>query len=187
MRTAFYSSGGNVAVTATTFGALKANTWYFVNTWHDSVNNIVGIAVNGISTTSAHTYGVRGAAHPFVIGGYETTGTMNGRIDEVAMWKRVLTADERQRLYEDGLDKTNDSVVGGINRTIDTTTKFEGTGSEGLSIGSPQVDSSTVALWHMDETSGSGAYIKDSTANANNGTPTGTTVVDGFYGKGRSF
>ncbi|MBI3384566.1 LamG domain-containing protein, partial [Candidatus Gottesmanbacteria bacterium] len=68
-----------------------------------------------------------------------------------------------------------------------TATKMEGTGALRLAVGSPQVDANTVGLWHMDETSGSGAYIKDATANANHGTPTGTSVVDGFYGKARSF
>jgi hypothetical protein len=76
---------------------------------------------------------------------------------------------------------------GRIYRTRDTATKIEGTASEKLTLGAPQVDGSTVGLWHLDETSGTGAYIKDATANANHGTPTGTSVVDGFYGKARKF
>ena len=142
VRTAFYSSGGNITVTAQLL-APQSPTWYFVTTGMIP-NNIVGIAVNGISTTSAHTYGVKNAAHPFVIGGYETTGTMNGRIDEVAMWKPVLTAGERQRLYEDDLDKTNDSVVGGINRTMIPQPNLKERDQKGSP--SPEVDSSTVAL-----------------------------------------
>ena len=54
-------------------------------------------------------------------------------------------------------------------------------------VGAPKVDANTVGLWHMNETSGTGAYIKDATANANHGTPTGTSVADGFYGKARKF
>ncbi|KKT91319.1 MAG: hypothetical protein UW91_C0034G0002 [Parcubacteria group bacterium GW2011_GWF2_45_11] len=69
----------------------------------------------------------------------------------------------------------------------ETTIKQEGSGSTKLTLGAPQVDGNTVALWHMEETSGTGAYIKDSTANANNATPTGTTVVDGIFGKARKF
>jgi len=65
--------------------------------------------------------------------------------------------------------------------------KQEGTSAMQLTAGRPEVDSGTVALWHLDETTGTGAYIKDSTANANNGTPTGTTVVNGFFGKARNF
>lgn len=66
--------------------------------------------------------------------------------------------------------------------------KMEGSGSLKQIIGQPQADGNTVGLWHLDETGGTGAYLKDSTANANNGTPTGPpAVVNGFSGKARSF
>ncbi len=74
-----------------------------------------------------------------------------------------------------------------LTKTDESTIKMEGNGSLKSTVGAPQVDGNTVALWHMEETSGTGAYIKDATANVNHGTPTGTTVVDGFYGKARSF
>jgi hypothetical protein len=54
-------------------------------------------------------------------------------------------------------------------------------------------DASLFGLWHMEETGGTGAYIKDSSGNKDgsgnsyHGTPTGTTVVDGIFGKARSF
>ena len=56
-----------------------------------------------------------------------------------------------------------------------------------LTTGALQADGNTVGLWHLDETGGSGAYIKDSSSYANNGTPTGTTVVNGISGKARKF
>jgi len=65
--------------------------------------------------------------------------------------------------------------------------KQEGTSALQIQTGRLEVDPSTVALWHLDETSGTSAYIKDSSANANNGTPTGTSVTQGVSGKGRSF
>ncbi|KKU57535.1 MAG: hypothetical protein UX80_C0014G0002, partial [Candidatus Amesbacteria bacterium GW2011_GWA2_47_11b] len=183
------SGGTDTTVNADAFGGPTTGTWYFVTAWYDATAATANIQINNgaINTTSSAVTPFDGSGDFNLGRTADNTNYMDGRLDEVAMWKRVLTADERKRLYEDGLDKTNDSVVGGINRSIDTTTKFEGSGSEKLTIGAPQVDSSTVALWHMDETSGSGAYIKDSTVNANNGTPTGTTSVDGFYGKARSF
>ncbi|MEK7263930.1 MAG: FG-GAP-like repeat-containing protein [Bacteroidota bacterium] len=46
-------------------------------------------------------------------------------------------------------------------------------------------DANTVLLLHCNETSGTTAY--DSSGNANNGTATGTTIVDGKFGKARSF
>jgi len=68
-----------------------------------------------------------------------------------------------------------------------TTTKIEGSGSMKIQTGLLQADPATVGLWHLDETGGTGAYLKDSSTNANNGTPTGTSVVDGISGKARSF
>ena len=65
--------------------------------------------------------------------------------------------------------------------------KMEGSGSMKLTTGILQADANTIGLWHMDETGGTGAYLKDTTANANNGTPTGTTIVNGISGKARSF
>jgi hypothetical protein len=53
----------------------------------------------------------------------------------------------------------------------DTNIKMEGTSSLKIQTGIGQTDVNTVALWHLDETSGTGAYLKDSTSNANNGTP----------------
>ncbi len=69
----------------------------------------------------------------------------------------------------------------------DSTLKIEGAGSERCLIGQSQADAGTVGLWHFEETGGSGAYIKDSSGNGNNGTPTGTTAANGISGKGRSF
>ncbi|MBI3189344.1 MAG: VCBS repeat-containing protein, partial [Ignavibacteriales bacterium] len=46
-------------------------------------------------------------------------------------------------------------------------------------------DANTVLLLHMNETSG--GTVADSSGNGNNGTATGTTIVDGKFGKARSF
>ncbi len=46
-------------------------------------------------------------------------------------------------------------------------------------------DAHTVGLWHMNETSGT--TVNDSSGKGNNGTATGTTIVDGKMGKARSF
>lgn len=70
----------------------------------------------------------------------------------------------------------------------DTVLKMEGTGSAKMTVGVPQSDANTIGLWHMEETSGTGAYIADSSGNGNNGTPgSGATVINGHAGKGRQF
>lgn len=45
----------------------------------------------------------------------------------------------------------------------ESTTKMEGTGSLKIQTGVPKADGNTVALWHFDETSGSGSYLRDAT------------------------
>ena len=90
-----------------------------------------------------------------------------------------MTVAERTQLYSDGLD-LHGVGSGRDYRQADTTTKIEGTGSEKLQIGAPQVDANTVALWHMEETSGTGAYLKDSastTASPNVGDGADGTVT----------
>ena len=72
-----------------------------------------------------------------------------------------------------------------VGTTIDTTTKIEGTASEKIAIGAPQVDAFTRGVWHLEETSGN---ANDSSGNANTLTANNTPgSIDGFYGKGRSF
>lgn len=48
-------------------------------------------------------------------------------------------------------------------------------------------DTNTVGLWHLDEFSGTGAYFKDSSGNALDGTPSGTLSYSGILGLARNF
>ncbi|MFZ2026353.1 MAG: LamG domain-containing protein [Microgenomates group bacterium] len=45
--------------------------------------------------------------------------------------------------------------------TSDTTTKIEGSASQKLTTGKAPTDTNTVGIWHLDETGGTGAYIKN--------------------------
>lgn len=108
------SSNGAVTTTldATTFGAASINTWYHVVAWHDSVNNLLGIAINGVSDTAAYSSGVFNSTAAFTLGGLWNNTTFiypfNGRIDEVGFWKSAagnggaLTAVQRAALYNGG-------------------------------------------------------------------------------------
>lgn len=90
---------------ADTLGSPQINTWYFVVAWHDSVNNTINIQVNnGTIDSTAYTDGVHeSTTHLFVGGRIETpTSTWSGRIDEVGIWKRVLSAGEKTVLYNGG-------------------------------------------------------------------------------------
>lgn len=84
----------------------------------------------------------------------------------------------------------NSSIWSGIpvSTASETTIKVEGLGSIKTTVGSPLVDANTVALWHFDETSiGTGSTTYDSSENENHGVATGTTLIEGFYGKARNF
>jgi Concanavalin A-like lectin/glucanases superfamily len=91
-------------VDANTLGAASTGTWYHVVCWHDSVNNQIGIAVNGGSAdTAAYSGGVTDAAGDFRIGASPTQSLYwDGLIDEAGFWKRVLSSAERLVLYNGG-------------------------------------------------------------------------------------
>jgi hypothetical protein len=92
---------------ANTFGAVPTATWLHVVAWHDSVNNLVGISVNaGTPDTIAHTGGVRDSTQAFEIGRFNSANYFNGRIDQPAIWKRVLTAADRTWLYNAGAGRS---------------------------------------------------------------------------------
>lgn len=114
----FRVSTGTASVTVddSTLGAPATGTWYFIVAWHDSVNNQIGISTNaGTAVTAAHSTGVQSAALPFEIGrdAGDTTRDFNGLIDEVALWKRVLSGAERTELYNSGNGRDYAYVAGG--------------------------------------------------------------------------
>lgn len=90
------------SVTASSFGALSAATWYWICVWHDAGNNEIGISINNSATnvTSTST-GVADTAAGFRLG-----MDLMGRQDETGFWKRLLTADEKATNYNGGLGKT---------------------------------------------------------------------------------
>lgn len=65
--------------------------------WHNSVNNTINIQLNnGIVQTASYSGGVTDTTAALSIGAYaDKTWEFNGKIDEVALYKRTLTAPER--------------------------------------------------------------------------------------------
>ncbi|TMJ00815.1 MAG: LamG domain-containing protein [Alphaproteobacteria bacterium] len=107
-RFSVWVGGLRVNVTGTAFGALAANTWYFVLGWHDSVNNEIGLRINGSEFTASHSGGVDPAPSgcPFWLGtdsaGIYGPAGWNGSIDGVYFWSRVLDSGERASMYNSG-------------------------------------------------------------------------------------
>lgn len=94
---------GDNYVWADALGSPSVDTWYFIVGWYDSVGNTVNIEINGLSdSANAGAFDPSGNGS-FLIGWQGTQGYyMDGLIDEVGVWRRMLTSDERAQLYNDG-------------------------------------------------------------------------------------
>ena len=66
---------------------------------------------NGTPTTASYTAGVVDSTYPLSIGGHvNSTYIFNGRIDEVTLYKRVLSASERSWMYNSGTGRAYSEV-----------------------------------------------------------------------------
>ncbi|MCK5021433.1 MAG: LamG domain-containing protein [Candidatus Peribacteraceae bacterium] len=97
-------------------GAPDAGTWYFIVAWHDSVANTLNIQVNnGTPDSQAYSNGCNDNVTGFKIGGGtyngSASGYCDGLIDEVGVWNRVLTSDERTALYNGGAGVSYDDLL----------------------------------------------------------------------------
>lgn len=100
----------NTAATVTTgvnadnLGAPSTGVWYFVACWHDDTASEIGIKVNdGTANTASTSGGIRDSTTNFQVGARPGPGNYHdGLIDQVTVWKRVLTAGEITTLYNSG-------------------------------------------------------------------------------------
>ncbi len=93
---------------AVTFGSPSTGTWYWVCAWHDSVANTINICVNNGTIDSQADGGGTDTNKGFAIGRQgdysgDAQAQWNGNLNQVAMWKRVLTSGERISLYNSGV------------------------------------------------------------------------------------
>ncbi|RJQ30478.1 LamG domain-containing protein [Candidatus Parcubacteria bacterium] len=160
-------------------------TWYHFALVRSGSN--FNIYVNGKALSLTETTAIStlpNYAAPFLIADANANGTvppLNGRMDEfriskgIARWTSNFTPPPRP--YGSNVKAENE-----------TTIKQEGTASTKLTLGAPQIDGNTVALWHFEETgTTTGTYLYDETANNNDATTTTATTrpVDGIFGKAR--
>ena len=187
-------------LTLTTNSYFVNGSWNHVACTYDGVNKKV--YVNGAeAATKAYTQTLQtNPAGTAIIGAYGsgTSYFFNGKIDEVKISNVGRSAEEIAESYRAGRDKyislnnfsaTDLSSKASLPFYIAADrpgTYLTATIGES-NFANYQPDANTVALWHLDERSGSGAYIKDSSDNANNGSTTSTTHVEGKIGKGRLF
>jgi len=101
----FRVSNNGVAVkTAVTTASISSGTYGFVVAYHDSVNNLIGVSLNGAAAqTASHTTGVLAGSAEFRVGSLGTDAAfLNGDLDQVGIWKRVLSSAEITTLYNSG-------------------------------------------------------------------------------------
>ncbi len=90
----------NKDVTSTT--TVTNGTWYFLVAWYDDDANTINLQVdNSVVDTTTGIGALNFTGSPFRIGAFSRTPSnfWDGRIDEVAFWKRILTQKERNVLY----------------------------------------------------------------------------------------
>lgn len=93
-------SSGAVFVDATTFGAPAVDQWYCVTGWYDPSSGTINIQVNGGAVNSqAFSSGIYDSTSSFVLGRLATVYFLDARMQNVGVWKRVLSESERDSLF----------------------------------------------------------------------------------------
>ena len=179
----------NVAWNATSQVAVTAGQWYHVALTYSGttlcfyLNGVIVYAAS-VSSTGSGSYTTQ-----TVIGrGTATAQTyFAGAIDEVKIYNVAKTADQ---ILED-YNATSTYYVNYNLSSTDLSSKtsvpfYIASDQPGSNISAIlgesafanyQTDANTVGLWHLDDISGKGAYIKDYSGKGNDGTASGTTYT----------
>jgi hypothetical protein len=95
-------------IASDTIGDVPQDTWLHTFTWYDSSDDTINMEVNmsGINTTVMASGGNSGAQVPFFVAkGFFANGNpeyFTGIIDELGIWNKVLTGNERNTIYNNG-------------------------------------------------------------------------------------
>jgi hypothetical protein len=105
MRFATFGPSSSKSVVSTV--ALSTATWYFVQAWHDASTDEIGIRVDDSESfqTESHSDGIRDSGNNFRIGQTHNVSLSSqwyGRIDSASVWKRRLSSDEFDHMYNSG-------------------------------------------------------------------------------------
>lgn len=192
-------SGTTAGTTVTATGTLTNNEWNHYAVTQSSSGAVI-IYKNGVQVGSGTTtLPVQIARSSNYIGrsNWTADGYYGGMMDDVRILNRPLTPDEIAESYRMSKDLYLTKEISNNDLSTDTKIPFwiasDQLGNNlDLMIGNSkyanyQADEFTKGLWLLDEPTGASSYIKDSSGNGNNGTPTGTTYVEGKIGGARSF
>lgn len=116
------SQDGNVttSILSTNYPAPVAGEWYYVLAWHNASADTLNIRVNNWPTnTLSYASGVwTGGTAPLAIGQINSAAFMDGVVDEVSIWKRVLNTNEQATLYNVGNGTTYPTFYGSMARVV---------------------------------------------------------------------
>ncbi len=99
-----YAVSATKSVTST--GTDGAGAWHFLVGYHDSVNNLIGISVDGGAFQTSATGGANSTPDSaFMLGGWVGHNFLSGRVDEVGVYSLVLTQAKVTALYNGGAGK----------------------------------------------------------------------------------
>ena len=103
--------GVNPAVQVGTANSFSSSTWYHVVLLVDRSTDLIQIYVDGNLEGQASILGLGGFDNSQFSLGKRATTYYNGKIDDVATWKRVLTPTEISNLYNSGTGDTPENVA----------------------------------------------------------------------------
>lgn len=120
----FSVGNGTVSGSVSNQETITAGRWYTILAWHDAVNNTLNIQVNNANvSTVGYSSGAMDTTYPLSVGAHaDGSCGLDGRIDELVLYKRVLTSAERSWLYNNGIGRAYASLSAPAPNTLATYT-----------------------------------------------------------------
>lgn len=122
--------------------ALGAGEWHHFIIYYDVSATTIGISVDNGTAVENNAVTINSLASPFFRIGRWATGAdryFDGLIDEVAIWSRLLSADEKTWLYNSGAGRSYDDALSQSVQVFDT---FTDTSTTNLYNHTPEIDRS---------------------------------------------
>lgn len=114
----FFIANGSAGAAVNSGFVPTVGTWFFAIGWLDAAANVLSIQINGGTPVSvACPYDSYDSAFGMEIGrspNWSGSPIVNGRVDDVMFYKRLLTAAERTALWNSGLGLDYSELGGGI-------------------------------------------------------------------------
>lgn len=145
---------------------ISANTWFFFVAWHDSTANTVNLQINNGSVTSNGTTASLQAptSSAFRVGysGTTTTFGLDGSMQNLGYWKRVLNSTERSTLYNSGNGVNYSDLSSGMKTSLVSWWAFgEADGNRADSHGTNTLTDNNTVLAGIGKVAGSGGTPTD--------------------------